>query len=86
MTVSEYEERFRPTAPSVYQTYAAATARAPHWRRLWLAAAVLGVLITCRLAAHHTHHHWAVRGLDPTVLAQANSSATTVSFSFSQIG
>ena len=47
MMVSEYEERFRPPAPSVHQ--ALIDMRGPKWtrrrrRRLWIAAALLGLM------------------------------------------
>ena len=46
MTVSEYEERFRPPAPSVHQAFI--DMHGPKWtrrrrRRLWIAAALLGI-------------------------------------------
>jgi hypothetical protein len=47
MTVSEYEERFRPPARSVHQ--ALIDMHGPKWtrrrrRRLWIAAALLGLM------------------------------------------
>jgi len=59
MTVSEYEERFRSPMPSLLQIFAAI--RGPSWgrrsRRLWVAAALVGVMtMTCRVASHHTVH------------------------------
>src|SRR5262249_30754129 len=45
MTMSEYEERFRPPGPSLHQTYAATRGRnAGRRRRIWLVAAAVGVL------------------------------------------
>ena len=58
MTVSEYEERFRPPAPSVHQ--ALIDMRGPKWtrrrrRRLWIAAALLGLMTaTTETASHRT--------------------------------
>ena len=47
MTVSEYEERFRPPAPSLHQAFI--DMHGPKWtrrrrQRLWIAAAVLGLM------------------------------------------
>ncbi len=47
MTVSEYEERFRPPAPSVRQAFI--DMHGPKWKcrrrpRLWIAAALLGLM------------------------------------------
>src|SRR5215472_12527759 len=60
MTMSEYEERFRPPAPSLHQTFA--EVRGPNRggrrrQRLWVTAALLGVMtITSRAALHHSSH------------------------------
>ena len=61
MTMSEYEERFRPPAPSLHQTFA--EVRGPNRggrrsRRLWVTAAFLvGVMtITSKAALHHSSH------------------------------
>ena len=60
MTMSEYEERFRPPAPSLHQTFA--EVRAPsrggrRSRRLWVTAALVGVMtITSKAALHHSSH------------------------------
>jgi hypothetical protein len=60
MTMSEYEERFRPPAPSLHQTFA--EVRRPNRggrrsRRLWVTAALVGVMtITSRAALHHSSH------------------------------
>jgi hypothetical protein len=60
MTMSEYEERFRPPAPSLHQTFA--EVRGPNRggkqrRRLWVTAALLGVMtITSKAALHHSSH------------------------------
>ena len=60
MTMSEYEERFRPPAPSLYQTFAEVRGsnRGESWsRRLWVAAALVGVMtITSKAALHHSIH------------------------------
>ena len=61
MTMSEYEERFRPPAPSLHQTFA--EVRGPsrggrRSRRLWVTAALFGVMtITSKAALHHSSHH-----------------------------
>ena len=58
MTVREYEERFRPPAPSVHQ--ALIDMHGPKWtrrrrRRLWIAAALLGLMTaTMETASHRT--------------------------------
>ena len=60
MTMSEYEERFRPPAPSLHQTFA--EVRRPNRggrrnRRLWVTAALVGVMtITSKAALHHSSH------------------------------
>jgi hypothetical protein len=60
MTMSEYEERFRPPAPSLHQIFA--EVRGPNWggrrsRRLWVTAALVGVMtITSKAALHHSSH------------------------------
>ena len=60
MTMSEYEERFRPPTPSLHQTLA--EVRGPdrggrRSRRLWVTAALVGVMtITSKAALHHSSH------------------------------
>jgi hypothetical protein len=60
MTMSEYEERFRPSAPPLHQTFA--EVRVPSRggrlsRRLWVTAALVGVMtITSKAALHHSSH------------------------------
>jgi len=61
MTMSEYEERFRPPAPSLHQTFA--EVRGPNRgggrgsRRFWVAAALVGLItITSKAALHHSTH------------------------------
>ena len=60
MTMSEYEERFRLQAPSLHQTFA--EVRRPNRggrrsRRLWVTAALVGVMtITSKAALHHSSH------------------------------
>ena len=60
MTMSEYEERFRPPAPSLHQIFA--EARGPNrggrgGRRLWVVAALIGgMTITSKAALHHSTH------------------------------
>src|SRR5258707_872577 len=60
MTMSEYEERFRPPAPSLYQTFAevrGSNRGGRRSRRLWVAAALVGVMtITSEAALHHSIH------------------------------
>ena len=55
MTMSEYEERFRPPAPSLHQTFA--EVRGPNRggrrsRRLWVTAALIGVMT---ITSHSSH-------------------------------
>src|SRR5215472_5250941 len=56
MTMSEYEERFRPPTPSLHQTLAQARGsnrRGRRNRRLWVAAALVGIVtITSKAALH----------------------------------
>src|SRR6516165_4679271 len=58
MTMSEYEERFRPPAQSLHQTLAqvrGSNRRGRRNRRLWVAAALVGVVtITSKAALHHS--------------------------------
>jgi hypothetical protein len=60
MTMSEYEERFRPTARSLHQTFA--EVRGPNRggrrsRRLWVTAALVGAMaMTSKTALHHSSH------------------------------
>jgi len=60
MTMSEYEERFRPPAPSLHQTFT--DFRGPNRgggrsRRLWVTAALISVMtITSKAALHHSSH------------------------------
>ena len=60
MTMSEYEERFRPPAPSLHQTFA--EVRGPNRggrrsRRLWVTAALVGAMaMTSKTALHHSSH------------------------------
>jgi hypothetical protein len=60
MTMSEYEERFRPPAPSLYQTFAEVRGSDRGGRRsgrLWVAPALVGVVtITSEAALHHSIH------------------------------
>jgi hypothetical protein len=59
MTMSEYEERFRPPAPSLHQTFT--EVRGPNRerrrsRRLWVSAALVGVMaITSKAGLHHSN-------------------------------
>src|SRR5215472_10147109 len=58
--MTEYEERFRPPAPSVHQTFT--EVQGPNRggrrsRRLWVTAALIGVMtITSKAALHHSSH------------------------------
>ena len=60
MTMSEYEERFRPPAPSLHRTFAEVrrpNQRGRRSRRLWVTAALVGVMtITSKAALHHSSH------------------------------
>jgi hypothetical protein len=66
MTMSEYEERFRPPTPSLHQTFA--EARGPNRgqrrsRPFWVAAALVGVMsMTVKVVSHHTAHSGASNG------------------------
>ena len=59
MTMSEYEERFRPPVPSLHQTFAEVRGPNPRTgrRRLWVAAALVGVMTIASNAAlqHSTY-------------------------------
>src|SRR5262249_56843999 len=60
MTMSEYEERFRPPAPSLHQTFA--EIRGPNRgerrsRRLWVTAALVGAMaLTSKTTLHHSSY------------------------------
>jgi len=85
MSVSEYEERFRPPAPSLHQIFAATKGRRQRRRRrIWVAAAVVGVLtIACRVVSHHAVHGWArAHGHERTTLALEPRSTITLSDEF----
>jgi hypothetical protein len=57
MTMSEYEERFRPSAPSLHQTFAGSSRGGRLSRRLCVMAALFGVMtITSKAALHHSSH------------------------------
>jgi hypothetical protein len=60
MTMSEYEERFRPLAPSLHQIFAeirGASRGGMRSRRLWATAVLVGVMtITSKVALHHSSH------------------------------
>ena len=60
MTMSEYEERFRPSAPSLHQTFTEVRGpnRGGRWsRRLWVMTALVGVMtVTSKTALHHSSH------------------------------
>ena len=66
MIMSEYEERFHPPKPSLHQIFTAARGRRRERRaslRLWVAAALVGVMtMTCKVASHHTVHSGTVDG------------------------
>ena len=60
MTVSEYEERFRISSPSLHETFAAMQRNGPRRRRrqrFWAAIAVAGGMIAANeVAPHHPAH------------------------------
>ena len=60
MTMSEYEEQFRPPAPSLHQTFAEIRGPSRGGRRsqrLWVTTALIGVMtITSKAALHHSSH------------------------------
>jgi hypothetical protein len=54
MTVSEYEERFRFSAPSLHETFVAMRGTSPRrrrWPRLWAAVALAGGIIAANEVA-----------------------------------
>ena len=57
MTVSEYEERFRASSPSLHETFVAMQGSGPRRRRrqlLWAAVALAGgILAANEVALHH---------------------------------
>jgi hypothetical protein len=64
MTVSEYEERFRFSVPSLHETFVAMQATGPRrrrWLRFWAAVALAGGIIAAdevvpRHSAHDVTH------------------------------
>ena len=60
MTVSEYEERFRISSPSLHETFVAMQGSGPRRRRrqrFWTAVALAGGIITANeVAPHHPAH------------------------------
>jgi len=60
MTMSEYEERFRPPTPSLHRIFAEVWGPdrgGRRSRRLWVTAAFVGVMtITSKAALHHSSH------------------------------
>lgn len=60
MSVSEYEERFRTSAPSLHETFTAmqGCTRARRRRRFWAAAALASaILAAIEVAPHHLTHN-----------------------------
>jgi hypothetical protein len=60
MTVSEYEERFRVSSPSLHETFVAMQGSSPRRRRrqrFWAAVALAGGIMAANKAApHHPAH------------------------------
>ena len=59
MTVSEYEERFRVSSPSLHETFVAMQGSGPRRRRqrFWAAIALAGGIIAANeVAPHHPAH------------------------------
>ena len=60
MTVSEYEERFRVSAPSLHESFVAMQGSGPRRRRkqrFWAAVALAGGIIAAdEVAPHHSAH------------------------------
>ena len=60
MTVSEYEERFRFSAPSLHETFVAMQGTGPRrrrWPRFWAAVALAGGIIAANeVASRHSAH------------------------------
>jgi hypothetical protein len=60
MTVSEYEERFRFSAPSLHETFVAMQRTSPRRRRrtrFWAAVALAGgIMAGNEVASHHSAH------------------------------
>ena len=78
MSMSDYEERFRPLAPSLHQIFSATGGRSQERRRrrrIWVAATVVGVLTVAYTAASpHALHGWR-SGHSRTPACQAQRSA-----------
>lgn len=80
MMMSEYEERFRPLAPFLHQTFAAARGQneARRRRRIWVTATAIGLLVIAgRVASHHAVHGW-TSGHRGTATVQGQRSPTIV--------
>ena len=60
MTVSEYEERFRISSPSLHETFVAMQGTSPRrrrWPRLWAAVALAGgIMAASEVVPRHSAH------------------------------
>ena len=60
MTMSEYEDRFRSSTPSLHQVFTEARGSNRRRRRsrpFWVAAALVGAMsMTMNVVSHHTNH------------------------------
>jgi hypothetical protein len=85
MSISEYEERFRPPAPSIHQIFAATGGRRREprrRRRSWVVAAAVGVLtVTYMVASPHAGSSWRI-GHTRITACQGQGSATMISDQF----
>jgi hypothetical protein len=61
MTVSEYEQRFRVSSPSLHETFVAMQGSGPRRRRrqrFWAAVALAGgIMAANEVAPHHSAHY-----------------------------
>jgi hypothetical protein len=84
MSMSEYEERFRPLAPSLHQLFAETGGRRQaqrHRKSILVAVAAVGVVIvTCRMASPYAVDGWS-SGHSRTTACQ-NSRMLSFEFGF----
>jgi hypothetical protein len=77
MTVSEYEERFRISSPSLHETFVAMQGSGPRRRRrrrFWAAVALAGGIIAANGVAPHHSAHDVTHSASPMAHSDAGST------------
>jgi hypothetical protein len=79
VTVSEYEERFRISSPSLHETFVAMQGSGPRRRRrqrFWAAIAVAGgIMAANEVAPHHPAHDGTHSASQMAAIARPSSAA-----------